>query len=136
MLDIVRRGVLLAAGLFALAVAVVVFNTIRLDIQNRRDEIEVVKLVGATDGFIRGPFLWEGVLLGALGGLGAWLLLEAALFAMAGPVRALAGLYGTEFALIGPGFAGLGVLVGLGAALGWLGSFAAVTRHLGEIEPT
>jgi cell division transport system permease protein len=135
MLDIARRAVLLAAGLFALAVAVVVFNTIRLDIQNRRDEIEVVKLIGATDAFIRRPFLWEGMLLGASGGLAAWLLIEAGLLVLAEPVRTLAGLYGAEYALLGPGIAGLGALLGTGAGLGWLGSFAAVTRHLGEIEP-
>jgi cell division transport system permease protein len=135
MLELVRRAVLLLAALFALAVGVVVANTVRLEIQNRRSEIEVVKLIGATDGFIRRPFLWEGLVLGAAGGLAAWVLLQLALWAMAGPVSTLAGLYGSEFTLLGPGLRGLGGLLGVGAAIGWLGSFAAVTRHLGEIEP-
>lgn len=135
MLEMVRRAVLLAALLFALAVGVVVSNTIRLGIHSRRAEIEVVKLIGATDGFIRRPFLWEGVWLGAAGGLAAWLLIQVALLALAGPVAELAGLYGSDFSLIGPGLKGLGMLLGLGASLGWLGSFAAVTRHLGAIEP-
>ncbi len=67
-LDVVRRVVLLAAGLFALGVLVIVGNTIRLDIENRRDEIEVTKLVGGSDAFVRRPFLYTGVWYGLGGG--------------------------------------------------------------------
>jgi cell division transport system permease protein len=64
-LDVVRRVVLLAAGLFALGILVIVGNTIRLDIENRRDEIEVTKLVGGSDAFVRRPFLYSGSGMGS-----------------------------------------------------------------------
>ena len=68
MLDVVRRVVALAGAMLALGVVLIVGNTIRLDIQNRRDEIEVAKLIGATDGFIRRPFLYSGFWYGLFGG--------------------------------------------------------------------
>jgi cell division transport system permease protein len=135
MLDTVRRLVTMVAVLLAVGVVVIVGNTIRLDIQNRRDEIEVTKLVGGSDAFVRRPFLYCGVWYGLGGGLLAWLVVTVAVALLAGPVQRIAGLYGSKFALNGLGFAGgLGLLV-LGVALGWLGSFAAATRHLRAIEP-
>jgi len=76
MVEIVRRGTLILAILLSLAVLLIVGNTIRLSIQNRRDEIEINKLVGATDAFIRRPFLYTGFWYGLLGGLIAWLLVS------------------------------------------------------------
>ncbi len=134
-LDLVRRAILIVSVLLGAAVIIITGNTIRLDIQNRRNEIEVTKLVGATDAFIRRPFLYTGFWYGSLGGLGAWLLVSIGLWLVAGPVGRLAGLYGTSFGLagIGPG-AGLDLLAA-GAALGWLGAWVSVTRHLKAIEP-
>jgi cell division transport system permease protein len=135
MLDTVRRLVTMVAVLLAVGVVVIVGNTIRLDIQNRRDEIEVTKLVGGSDAFVRRPFLYCGVWYGLGGGLLAWLVVTIAVALLAGPVQRIAGLYGSRFDLVGLGFAGgLGLLL-LGAVLGWLGSFAAATRHLRAIEP-
>jgi len=136
MLDIVRRAVLLLAVLFSLAVVIVIGNTIRLDIQNRRQEIEVAKLIGATDAWIRRPFLYEGLWYGALGGAMALALLAAALWVMAEPVGQLAGLYGSARGLAGVDLRSVLSVLGAGAALGWAGSWFAVTRHLSEIEPT
>ncbi|MDX1443341.1 MAG: permease-like cell division protein FtsX [Gammaproteobacteria bacterium] len=134
-LQIINRGILVIAGMFGLAVVITVGNTIRLEIQNRRDEIVITKLIGATDAFIRRPFLYTGFWVGFGGGLAAWTLVVIALVAMEGPVGRLAGLYGSGFQLSGLGLSGgLGVLA-TGAGLGWLGSAVAVTRHLGEIEP-
>lgn len=135
-LDIIRRGVIVIAVLFGLAVIVVTSNTIRLDIQNHRPEIEVQKLVGATDGFIRRPFLYTGLWYGISGGLMAWLITGISLLVLDGPVHELAGLYGSDFDLRGLPLDTVALMLGAGALLGWLGSWTAVTRHLGAIEPT
>lgn len=134
-LDVVRRGVFLAAGLFALGILVIVGNTIRLDIENRRDEIEVTKLVGGSDAFVRRPFLYNGVWYGLAGGITAGLVVAIAVGMLDAPVQRIAGLYGSEFRLEGVGAAGWAALLLGGATLGWLGSFIVATRELREIEP-
>jgi cell division transport system permease protein len=116
-------------------VIVIVGNTIRLDIQNRRQEIEVCKLIGATDAFVRRPFLYIGFWYGALGGLFALLLLGACLLLLGGPLARLASLYGAEFGGFGlPPRAALAVVAG-GVLAGWAGAWVAVARHLSAIEP-
>jgi cell division transport system permease protein len=134
-LDVVRRVVLLAAGLFALGILVIVGNTIRLDIENRRDEIEVTKLVGGSDGFVRRPFLYNGVWYGLGGGLVAWLTVTVVISLLGEPVQRIAGLYGSSYRLHGLGLEGSAVLLAGGALLGWLGSFIAATREIRGIEP-
>ena len=134
-LDVVRRVVLLAAGLFALGILVIVGNTIRLDIENRRDEIEVTKLVGGSDAFVRRPFLYSGLWYGLGGGLIAWLVVTVVITVLGEPVQRIAGLYGSSFPLSSLGAEGAGILLGGGIALGWLGSFIAATRQLRGIEP-
>jgi cell division transport system permease protein len=135
MLNLVRRTVLLVGLFLAVGVLIIVGNTIRLDIQNRRDEIEVSKLIGATDAFIRRPFLYTGVWYGLLGGLLALALVAGSLFALDDPVRRLSGLYGSGFRLAGPGLIGGGGLIAAGIALGWLGSWVSSTRSMRRIEP-
>jgi len=135
MLDTLRRLVNLVAMLLAIGVIVIVGNTIRLDIQNRRDEIEVTKLVGGSDAFVRRPFLYCGVWYGLGGGLIAWLVVALAVALLAAPVQRIAGLYGSHFSLSGLGFIGGLSLLLAGVLLGWLGSFVAATRHLRAIEP-
>jgi len=134
-LDVVRRVVLLAVGLFALGVLVIVGNTIRLDIENRRDEIEVTKLVGGSDAFVRRPFLYNGVWYGLGGSLVAWLIVSIVIAVLGAPVQRIAGLYGSHFALEGLGLRGSAILLIGGIALGWMGSFIAATRELRGIEP-
>jgi cell division transport system permease protein len=134
-LAIARRLAALAAGLLAIGVLVIVGNTIRLDIQNRRDEIEVTKLIGGTDGFIRRPLLYGGFWYGLGGGLAALAIVQLGLLVLSGPVERLAGLYGSGFRPLGFGAVGALVLVLLGAGLGWLGSWISATRHLRRIEP-
>ncbi len=135
MLAIGQRGVVLLGALLGLAVLVVVGNTIRLGIQNRREEILVTKLIGATNAFIRRPFLYMGVWYGLLGGLMALALVALALHLLAAPVGELALLYQSDFVLhnVTP-LQGLLVVVG-GALLGLVGSWVAVGRHLSAIEP-
>jgi len=134
-LDVIRRGVLLAAVLFALGILVIIGNTIRLDIENRRGEIEVTKLVGGSDAFVRRPFLYNGVWYGLAGGLTAGLIVATVVAVLSAPVQRIAGLYGSQFELQGVGIVGWIALLLGGALLGWLGSFIVATRELREIEP-
>jgi len=134
-LSLAGRLVDIASALLGLAVVVVIGNTIRLEIQNRRDEIEVTKLVGGSDGFIRRPFLYLGLCYGLCGGIGAALLITGTLALLGGPVRALAALYGSDYALVGLGGVEAAALLGGGAFLGWAGAGLATARHLRAIEP-
>jgi cell division transport system permease protein len=136
MLEVLRRVVWLTGGLLGLGVMLVVGNTIRLDILNRRAEIEVMKLVGATDRFARRPFLYGGVWYGLGGGLVAVILVAVAVAVLAGPVEHLAGLYGSPVRLRGLGaLTAMGVL-GVSIALSWVGSWIAATRHIRAVEPS
>lgn len=134
-LAVAQRGVLLLAGLLALAVLLIVGNTIRLAIHNRRDEIEITQLIGATDAFIRRPFLYSGLWYGLCGGLMAWLLVALSLRLLSGPVQTLATLYQSDFRLSGVDAQTVVILLGVGVALGILGSWLAVHRHLVAAEP-
>jgi cell division transport system permease protein len=129
-----RSAGVLAGGL-GLGVLLVVANTTRLAIQGRRAEIEILKLFGATDAFVRRPFLYTGLWYGLLGAASAWLILAVAGFALEGPVAQLAELYASDYRLRGLGILGSAVLLGTGAGLGLLGAWAAVSRHLRAIEP-
>lgn len=135
MLDVMRRVLWLTGGLLGLSVVLVVGNTIRLDILNRRDEIEVMKLVGATDGFARRPFLYSGVWYGLGGGIGAVAVVALAVGALSRPLEHLASLYGSQFHLRGLRFGSVVRILGLSIALGWFGSWIAATRHIRAIEP-
>jgi cell division transport system permease protein len=135
MLDVMRRVLWLTAGLLGLSVVLVVGNTIRLDILNRRDEIEVMKLVGATDGFARRPFLYSGVWYGLGGGIGAVVVVAIAVAVLSRPLGRLAALYGSQFQLTGLRFGFVVRILGLSVALGWLGSWIAATRHIRAVEP-
>lgn len=135
-MDLARRGVLVVAGLLGLAVLLVIGNTIRLDIQNRRDEIVIMKLIGATNAFIRRPFLYSGFWYGLAGGLIAWLLVNLSLWLLREPVVRLANLYAGGFQVPNVGLYSTLALLALGAVLGVLGSLLAVSRHLGAIEPS
>lgn len=133
---IAQRAVLVLGAILGLAVLLIVGNTIRLDIQNRRQEIEVIKLVGATDAFIRRPFLYGGMWYGLFGGAIAWLLVALALWLLGGPVERLAALYDSAYGLRMIDLPTTVLLFITSAALGLFGSWIAVGRHLRAIEPT
>ena len=135
MLALADRLVDFATVLLALAVSIVIGNTIRLEINNRSVEIEVTKLVGGTDGFIRRPFLYLGLCYGLAGAFVALAIIAVALLLLGPPVRALAALYGSGFSLAGLSLRESGVLLGGGALLGWAGAGLAAARHLRAIEP-
>ncbi len=134
-LDIVALAVQIIGALLALAIVITVGNTIRLDIQSRREEIVVLKLIGATDAFIRRPFLYTGACFGLLGGALAWLLVSLGLWTLSDPVQKLASLYQSDYRLSGLGLEASLVLLFGAMLLGWLGSWWTVARHLGDIEP-
>lgn len=125
--------VLLLAGLLGGALVVVTFNTIRLQIVTHRAEIEISRLLGATDSFVRRPLYWFGALQGLLGGLLAWAIVSAGLLALDQPAHAMAGAWGLDFTLRGLGLpAGLALLT-FSASLGWLGSAISLRQYLGRI---
>jgi cell division transport system permease protein len=134
-LSTVQRGVLIIAVLLGVAVLLIVGNTIRLAIENRRDEIVITKLIGATNAFIRRPFLYSGIWYGLFGGVLALLLVDTSILLLQEPVARLTGLYGSNYHL-GLLDAGLsGTVLGGGILLGLVGSWIAVGRHLSRIEP-
>ena len=134
-IEIVRQGVIVLSVLLALAVLLIVGNTIRLAIYNRRTEIEVNKLFGATDAFIQRPYLYSGLFHGAGGSFLAWLLLSLSLLLLDAPVARLAGLYSSDFKLHSLSIIEFLLLFLGGGVLGLLGSWVSVQRHIKAIEP-
>ena len=130
-----RLAIALLAALLAFGLVTITFNTIRLQILTQRAEIEISKLIGATDAFIRRPFFYLGALQGLAGGLVALAILGASLAALNIGVSELASSYGSSFRL---GFLESGdalAVVLFSAALGWFGAFMSVSKYLLEIEP-
>ena len=132
----VSKKLVLAMGIaLGIGVLLVIGNTIRLAIQNRREEIIVVKLVGATDAYVRRPFLYTGLLLGLFGGIMASMLLLGSFFWIGRSVAVLTDLYQSQFQLVGPGLSGISALCLLGALIGLVGAWIAVMQNLRAIEP-
>ena len=134
-LEVLRELLLMAAGLLGLGVIAVIGNTIRLEIAGRRAEVEVIKLVGGSNSFVRRPFLYIGLLYGVGGALLAWGIIALAMFLLGESVANLAKLYGSRFTLHGPSAEDVAALLGAGAALGWIGAWISAARHLRSIEP-
>jgi len=130
-----RIAVLLLATLLAFALIAVTFNTIRLQILTQRQEIEVSKLIGATDPFIRRPFLYYGAVLGLAGGLAAWAIVWAVVLLLNHGLADLSQLYGTRLELRHLVATDSVSVLGFAAWLGWFGAWLSVGRHLAEIDP-
>ena len=135
-LDVLRRVVMLTGALLGVAVALIVGNTIRLDILNRRSEIEVMKLVGASDGFTRRPFLYSGIWYGVGGASLALGLVALAVAILSNPIARLAALYGSQFTLRGLDMPTSLLVIAAAALLGWLGSWLAASQHIQAINPS
>jgi cell division transport system permease protein len=134
-LDILRQAIIIGATLLGVAIVVIIGNTIRLDIQNRREEIEVTKLIGATNGFVRRPFLWSGFWYGLLGGLLALAMVQYGMHLLEEPAARLAGLYQSTLSVISlDGLESLSIIA-IGVSLGLVGSWFAAARHMRRIEP-
>ncbi|MBI2316901.1 MAG: hypothetical protein HYU75_07800 [Betaproteobacteria bacterium] len=125
-----RTGVALVAALLGFGLVAVTFNTIRLQILTQREELEVSRLIGATDAYIRRPFYYLGALQGALGGGAALAMVNAGILVLNRDLSGLAGLFGGNLALEPLGAADGVAVAAFAAALGWIGSFLSVSRHL------
>ncbi|GGX97768.1 cell division protein FtsX [Litchfieldella qijiaojingensis] len=130
-----QRLTLALGVLFGLGVLLIVGNTVRLAVESRRQEIEVVTLIGATHAFVRRPFLYSGAWYGLGGGLLAWGLLTVGGEWLATPVATLAESYGARYSLPRLDAMGSAVLLFSSTLLGLLGAWIAVGRHLAEIRP-
>jgi cell division transport system permease protein len=115
------------------AVLLIVNNTIRSTTEQHHKEIEVIQLIGGTDSFIRRPFLYAGMVYGLFGGVVAWILVTILILLLKTPAQHLAELYGSTFNLVGMGFSNVLFLLLLSLALGFAGSWFAVTKHLRQI---
>jgi len=134
-LDIVRQALAIGAALLGLAIVVIIGNTIRLDIENRREEIEVTKLIGASNAFVRRPFLWTGFWYGLLGGSFALLLVQYGLYLLRDPVTRLAGLYQGNITVATLGLTESFAIIGTAVFLGLFASWTTAARHMRRIEP-
>ncbi|MBT8113541.1 MAG: permease-like cell division protein FtsX [Gammaproteobacteria bacterium] len=134
--DIIRRAITAIGIMLGLSVLLVVGNSIRLDIENRRAEIEVTKLIGATDRFIRRPFLYGGMWFGLLGGILALLLVFIVLLVIRQPAQDLVSLYNSDFKLMLPSFIQSISLIGSSIFLGLFGSWLAVGHRIAKIQPS
>jgi cell division transport system permease protein len=133
-LDLLRNVFVVFAVVLGIGVLAVVGNAIRLEIRARRSEIEVTKLVGGTNAFVRRPFLYEGVVFGLLGGGAAVGIVSLAVASLIEPVGRLALLYGGQFVLSGIGAIEATVLVVGGALLGVIGAWLGAARLIARIE--
>jgi len=127
-----RTAVVLLASLLGVGLMAITFNAIRLQVLTSRAEIEVSRLLGATDAFIRRPYYWFGTLQGLLGGAIAWAIVAGATAWLRGPIGELAGLYRLDFALAPLAAPEAGLLLGLAAALGWTGAALSLQGTLGR----
>ena len=130
-----RLAVLILAVLLSFALVAITFNTIRLQILTQKDEIEVSKLIGASNSFIRRPFLYFGMVQGLLGGTAAWLIITVSLSLLNISLDDLVKLYASNFSLHHLSIGDSLTLLVFSAYLGWLGALLSVTQHLWKMEP-
>lgn len=130
LLKLGRTGVLLLAALLGVGLVAITFTAIRLQVLTQRQEIDVSRLLGATDSYIRRPFYYFGTLQGLLGGAIAWAIVAAAALWLRGPIGEVARLYGLDLSLNGLGGSDAALLVTFAAALGWLGAALSLHQHL------
>ncbi len=135
LLELARRGIAVLAAVLGLGVLLIISNTTRLAVLNRRDEIEIIDRIGGTPAFVRRPFLYAGLLQGLLGAALAWLVVRLALGLLSGPIHNLATLYRSNFVLSGMSVRMTLGMLGLGGVLGWTASRLTVGRHLRRLRP-
>jgi cell division transport system permease protein len=133
-LKFARLVTAILGALLGVALIAVTFNTIRLQVLTRRDEIEVIKLIGATDSFIRRPFLYFGALQGLAGGAVAWLIIGAGAFLANRSLGELSHVYASLLQLNSLSLNDSLYLLLVPTALGWFGAWLSVSRHLALIE--
>jgi cell division transport system permease protein len=135
LLKLGQIALLILTALLSFALIVVTFNTIRLQILTKRNEIEVSKLIGATSNFIRRPFLYFGAIQGVAGGAIAWLIVALVINLINSELTNLVQLYTVDFQLHHISFEDSISLLLFSSWLGWAGSWLSVASHLWQIEP-
>jgi cell division transport system permease protein len=135
LLSLLKESVFTVGLLLLSAVILIIGNTIRLSIMDKKEEIQVLKLVGATNTFIHTPFIWTGVWYGVIGGLVAFICVVLMLWWLESAVSTVAGVYQSSYILQGLNAQELMILLGLAVGLGFSGSFIAVSKYIKEIEP-
>lgn len=135
LLKLGQLAVLMLTALLSFALVVVTFNTIRLQILTKRDEIELSKLIGATSNFIRRPFLYFGAIQGVAGGVIAWLIIAIVIHFINSELTDLVQLYAVDLHLYHLSFEDSISLLLFSSCLGWLGAWLSVATHLWQIEP-
>jgi cell division transport system permease protein len=131
-----QRSAGVLAVLLALAALLVVGNTVRLDIQGRADEIAVMQILGADNGFVRRPFLYIGFWYGAFAGVASLILIGIVEWALAAPLASLLSSYDHRFDVHGLSLPTMALVLVASAALGWLGAWIAASRHIALGQPT
>lgn len=135
LIEIGQRVILILTTILSAGILLIVGNTIRLEILNRRDEIIITKLIGAKDSYIRRPLLYSGLWYGLFGGVLASLIIIGAIMYLQTPVSEFSTLSNIGFKLTFLDYQAISVLILLSALLGWLGSWLASIRHLRLIQP-
>ena len=135
LLAVAQQAALGLVLLLSAGVLLIIGNTVRLEIENRRDEVIVTKLVGATDSFVRRPFLYAGAFFGLGGGVCASIIVFFGLWYLHQPVADLAGLYQSDYVLLGLSLTDILSLWLMAAMLGYFGAWLSVSQHLDELEP-
>jgi len=130
-----RRGVALLSSLLGVGVLFITANTIRLELHNRREEVVIAKLVGATNGFIQRPFLYSGFWLGFFSGVAAWFIVTVTTLVLKQPIEKLSGLYDGSFHVVFLGFLETLAMLGISSVLGMAGSWIVVHFQLRQLKP-
>ncbi|MEQ1622498.1 MAG: permease-like cell division protein FtsX [Methylococcales bacterium] len=133
--EVARRGVQLLSGLLGIGVLFITANTIRLELHNRREEVVIAKLVGATNGFIQRPFLYSGFWLGFFSGVAAWFIVTFTALVLKQPIEKLSGLYDGSFHVVFLDFFETFAMLSISALLGMVGSWIVVHFQLRQLKP-
>lgn len=133
--SMLEEAVITVAILLMISVVLIIGNTIRLSIISRKEEIEVMKLVGATESFIQRPFVYTGIWYGLMGGVVAFLIVTFVIWWMQSAIGEISGLYMADFHIKGLTLNEFGALMLIASGLGFSGAFWSVHRHVKEIEP-
>jgi cell division transport system permease protein len=134
MIDVAQMSVMLMGVLLSLAVLFITGNTIRLELHNRKDEIVIAKLVGATNSFVQRPFLYSGFWIGFFSGISAWFIVTIMMLVLKQPIEKLSMLYHSSFHLLFMGFFETFVLVFISSSLGIVGSWVVVQLQLKQMK--
>jgi cell division transport system permease protein len=134
MIDVGQMSVILLGMLLSFAVLFITGNTIRLELHNRKDEIVIAKLVGATNSFVQRPFLYSGFWIGFFSGINAWFIVTIMMLILKQPVEKLSMLYNSSFHLLFMGFFETIGLIFVSAGLGIAGSWVVVQLQLQQLK--